>query len=374
LEITAGIAHRNLAITKCVCVTYDELIKKYRSYCPKGDNACSFIDSDRFANLALLIKKRASAEPLVYDEICHELNFGDRHGANKQETIELKQSLEQMDCEVFVPLLQEKELGGAILLGEKDNGQAFTESDIQLLKILAYNCALQLAHLRMLERVRQLEQLAALGEMAAYIAHEVKNPLAVIRSSAQLIKSENPEERTSDMIIEECDRLNRVITQMLHLSKTPVPRPGCINIEREITQWALDILKSQTSNDIGLSVECASGISDIVFDPDHLKQVITNLLLNAVEAMRGHGQLIISIKESQNMVQLAIIDNGPGIDYHDQGGIFQPFYTTKPGGSGLGLPITRRLLELNNGTIEIDSRPGKGCTAKLSLPIWSEKV
>jgi signal transduction histidine kinase len=374
LKISGELTHKAFGVTKYLSVALDETTKKYRYYWPQTPDINIITASEAFANLALWISAHGSSEPSVYDEMRHNLYFGDQNENHKNELMEFTNDMERIGYEVCAPLMFAEKLEGMILLGEKDNLQAYTESDIRFLKILSYNCSLRLQHLKMLDRIRQLEGLAALGEMAAYIAHEVKNPLAVIRSSAQLIKSENPEERTSDMIIEECDRLNRVITQMLHLSKTPVPRPGCINIEKEITQWALDILKSQTSNDIGLSVECASGISDIVFDPDHLKQVITNLLLNAVEAMRGHGQLIISIKESQNMVQLAIIDNGPGIDYHDQGGIFQPFYTTKPGGSGLGLPITRRLLELNNGTIEIDSRPGKGCTAKLSLPIWSEKV
>ncbi|MGB7055688.1 MAG: ATP-binding protein [bacterium] len=370
-KIVAEITKKNIGVTRCLCVARDEIMRRYRCHWPQSEDATKVVESTSFIEVADWTSRRANVEPLFYDEICHSLNFGSHDGALKKQTATLKENMESIGYEVFIPLSLERNLEGAILLGEKNNGQAFTESDARFLKILSYNCSLRLQHLRMLERIRQLEELAALGEMAAYVAHEVKNPLTIIRSSAQLMIDQQHDDKTSNMIIEECDRLNRVVTRMLNFAKAPEPHPQCINISKEIKKWTGELSQSPKSSNIELSVEYPANVPDIKFDPDHLKQIITNLLLNALESMQESGRIVITLTNTLNMVQLAISDSGPGIRHKDQHDIFKPFYTTKPGGSGLGLPITRRLIELNNGVIAIESYPGKGCTVKLGLPIWS---
>jgi signal transduction histidine kinase len=286
----------------------------------------------------------------------------------------LMNEIEQIGYESYLPLLSENRLEGVMLLSEKMNGQAFTDADVRFMKLLAHNCTLWLQRLRMLDRIGQLEALAALGEMAAYIAHEVKNPLTIIRSSAQLMKSGQHDRENTQMIVDECDRLSRVVTKMLEFSKTPHPNSQRIEIKKVIKQWVHEITQIRQSDTLDIRTEVEASVPDVVFDPDHLKQIVTNLLLNAIEAMQAKGQLKIHLSKDQNKVRLAISDSGPGISHQNQTNIFRIFYSTKPSGTGLGLPITRRLLELNNGTIELNSQEGKGCTVIIKLPPWSEQA
>ena len=139
-------------------------------------------------------------------------------------------------------------------------------------------------------------------------------------------------------------------------------------------EWTDEISQVRKSASLDISTYSEATIPDVVFDPDHLKQIVTNLLLNAIQAMEAKGQLKIHLSEDQNMVRIAISDTGPGISDQDQAKIFRIFYSTKPGGTGLGLPLTRRLLELNNGTIEFNSNEGQGCTVIIRLPAWSDSV
>ena len=373
LRITGKIAMDTLGTAVCLCAARDEITKHFTLYYSSDKRGDDAIQSIAFDNFIQWVYRCGSDEPLVYDELCHNLNFDHQDDARKADIARVIDDMQMIGYEVYVPLTIDNELQGIMCLGNKENGHAFTESDIRYAKIIAYNCALQLQHLKMSERIRQLETLAALGEMSAYIAHEVKNPLAIIRSSAQIVRSKHQDEQASSMIIDECDRLNRVVTRMLSFSKTPESNPQSINIEKEIKQWTRDIVQFYKQQQIQLSVECPVHIPNVVFDPDHLKQIITNLLLNALEAMHGRGRLEILLSQSDSMVKLMILDSGPGVRYKNLGNVFHPFYTTKPGGSGLGLPITRRLLELNNGTIEIKPQVGKGCTVVLRLPVWSDK-
>ncbi|MBE0432825.1 hypothetical protein IBX73_05080 [candidate division WOR-3 bacterium] len=373
LKITAEMAMDMIGTAACLCAARDEISRQFTRHYSSDARGEDAIQSKAFDDLIQWMDRHRSDEPLVYDELCHRLRFDYPTSARREITARIISDIQVIGYEVYAPLSIDNELHGIMCLANKTNGYAFTERDIRVLKIIAYNCALQLQHLNLSERIRQLETLAALGEMAACIAHEVRNPLAVIRSSAQLAQSRHRDRSALSMIIDECDRLNRVVTKMLDFTKTPRPDPRRIDIQSEIRTLAGDIVNSCAQQQIQLRVECPADLPAVVFDPDHLKQIITNLLLNAIEATDGPGMIEISLSRSDRMIRLVIHDSGSGVRRKDLGNIFKPFHTTKLGGSGLGLPITRRLLELNNGTIEIRPRHGKGCSVILRLPAWSDE-
>jgi signal transduction histidine kinase len=310
-----------------------------------------------------------TAEPLIYDELRHKLSFGGYDRKQNTELTTILADIENAGYEVYLPLLSGVRLEGMMLLSGKENRRAFTDSDVRFMKLLAHNCTAWLQRMRMLGKIAQLEALAGLGEMAAYLAHEVKNPLTIIRSSTQLMKSGQHAQENTDMIIQECDRLSRVVTKMLDFSKTPTPNPQRIDLENAINQWVSEIVHTRQSDDLEIVVEAEPEIKQVVFDPDHLRQVFTNLFLNAIEAIEGQGKITITLTKNENRIQLAIRDTGPGIRPEQQPKVFGLFYSTKQAGTGLGLPITRRLLEANKGTMEIESKAGEGCTVKIRLPM-----
>jgi signal transduction histidine kinase len=374
LKLSCSMIKQNLGVARCLFVTFDDVTHRYQTSWPPNTED---VQTDRSRSCDSIVKWLAvqrTTEPLIYDEIRHRLRFGDYERKLNKEMAEVMTNIENTGYEVCLPLLSETRLEGMVMLGEKVNRHAFTDGDVRFMKLLAYNCTLWIQRIRMIEKIGQLEVLAGLGEMAAYLAHEVKNPLTVIRSSAQLMKSGHRKRGNVDMIVQECDRLSRVVTKMLNFSKTPRPDPQCIDLENTITQWVNEIKDARQSDDPNIVIDVNTKVTQVVFDPDHLKQVFTNLFLNAIEAMQGHGKIRITLAKDRNMMQLAISDTGPGIQRREQSNIFKLFYSTKPAGTGLGLPITRRLVEANKGTMDIESKVGEGCTVKIRLPIWRAKV
>lgn len=372
-KTTAEIASENLEVERCICIGRNETTEQYQYHWPPGQDVESMAKDRPFNHLATWMSKHHADEPLVYDELLHGLRFGEQDWTNKKRFTEIHADIRKLGFEVYAPFALDNQFEGMMCLGEKTNGQVFTGSDIRFVKLLSYNCVLRFQRLKMLERMRQLEQMAALGEIAAYVAHEVKNPLTIIRSSAQIMKSNNYDLEDSRIIIEECDRLNRVISRMLDYSKASKPVPSCINIVEEVSTRSGEMIRSNESKRLKLSINCAARSYRIKFDLDHLRQVIDNLLLNAIEASPKGGKIDITISDDGGHIQMVIADDGPGIRHQDKGNIYHPFYTTKPGGTGLGLPITNRLLELNFGTMSIDSRPHGGCNVKLKFPEWREE-
>lgn len=370
LKSTVKVTMDTIGTAACLCTARDDISGQFTRYFSSDTTGADAVQSKAFEDLICWLDRHRVDEPLVYDELCHRLRFDCQDRGQYDITPRVIEDMRIIGYEVYVPLSIDGELRGIICLANKMNGHAITERDARLLRTIANNCALRLQHIDLSERIRRLETLAALGEMAAIIAHEVRNPLTVIRSAAQMLQSRQCDEATPSMIIDECDRLNRVVTRMLDFTRVQKPNPQRIDVAREIRRWAADIIDARAPKGVRLRIECPPRIPAAMFDPDHLKQIVTNLLLNAIESMAGSGLIGIALKRGDSKITLVIHDNGLGIRREDMGLVFKPFYTTKPGGSGLGLPITRRLLELNNGTIEIRPRPGRGCSVIIQLPQW----
>jgi signal transduction histidine kinase len=311
-------------------------------------------------------------EPFVCDEVIHHLRFSTPARCATDQAEQVLRDVLALGYELCMPIMLKDSLDGIVLIGAKKNKRPLTNSDIHVLKNITHAFMLWLQRFRMLERVRNLEQYAALGELAAFIAHEVKNPLAIIRSSAQLFNDQT-EDQSLTIIIEECDRLNRTISHILQFAKTSTTSPSRIDLAQQVTSYTEELSASPQFRNIDIQVEQAGTVPTIMFDRDHLKQVIMNIMLNAAEALNGRGKIVLSLRSpSPERITLAIEDDGPGITPDVRERMCDPFYSTKPGGTGLGLPITHKLLELNNATMSIVSRQGSGCTVTIHFPCDKE--
>jgi signal transduction histidine kinase len=241
------------------------------------------------------------------------------------------------------------------------------------------------------ERERLRDRLAALGEMAAAIAHEVKNPLAGIEVMAGLLKrqlTELPDAQTvlAD-IIKEAKMANVIVQEVLAFV-----RPIRLQVEdiavADVIRDAITMAESHASlkGQVAVKVDVPEALRPIQGDPHQLRQIFTNLLTNAFEAMGGIGTIeitAIAIEGDDDpgatehatgpMIQLTVSDNGPGIPPEVMDRIFGPFFTTKPQGSGLGLAIVRKIVDAHDGRIDVGERAGGGTVFRVWLPVRSQQ-
>jgi signal transduction histidine kinase len=240
------------------------------------------------------------------------------------------------------------------------------------------------------ERERLKDRLAALGEMAAAIAHEVKNPLAGIEVMAGLLKrqlSDNEDALSilSD-IIKEAKMANAIVVEVLDFV-----RPIRLQVEHiGLAEVVRDAVSMASSHSRRGAIQVALAVPDdlpyIQGDPHQLRQIFTNLLTNAFEAMNGRGQVRIlatqlaaedevavgSDVQAAPMIQVEVSDDGPGVPPDVMDKMFNPFFTTKPQGSGLGLAIVRKIVDAHDGRIDVSARPEGGVRFRVTLPITSD--
>ena len=228
---------------------------------------------------------------------------------------------------------------------------------------------------QMEEEVKRIEKLAVIGELAAGIAHEIRNPLASISGSFQMLKedlAEAPDQlRLVNIISRELEHLNRVVNDFLMFAR---PRSGpsqTVQLARVVDE-TLSMFRQQDG--ITDRIEITSTVDpqiQVRFDPHQLEQVLWNLLRNAAEAMPEGGRLTVATREDSTPGEFAVLgvsDTGQGIQAEDLSHVYDPFFTTKASGTGLGLSIVLRILEDAGGRIEIESQPGAGTTFSLHLP------
>jgi len=224
-------------------------------------------------------------------------------------------------------------------------------------------------------RLREAERLATSGELAAGMAHEIRNPLAAIVNATALLTDEaglTPAERSATLaaVRTEARRLNRILSDFLHFARPQKARraPGDI---REVVEHVSALIRDDRSRaprvDVRVAVDPA--VPRFPFDRDQVIQVLWNVALNGVEAMNGRGRLSLEVARQNGDVALAISDTGTGISSESLPRVFEPFYSGKPNGSGLGLTIAERIVAAHGGRIEIDSAPGHGTRVTLLFPL-----
>jgi len=226
------------------------------------------------------------------------------------------------------------------------------------------------ARVRMEEQLREKTALARLGEMAAVIAHEVKNPLAGVRGAIQVIGGRLPPGSKDGLIIKEIvtrlDALNDLMKDLLLFARPPRPRPVVVELGVLMAATAEFLRDDPAIKNVEVKVD--GSVPPIVADAELLKIVFVNLLVNSAHAMQGRGTIRVSLASIGDTCQIAIGDDGPGIPIEIREKIFAPFFTTKARGTGLGLVTAKRLVEAHRGSIIVDCPPGGGTTVTVLLP------
>ncbi|NNG06646.1 MAG: GHKL domain-containing protein [Desulfobacteraceae bacterium] len=216
------------------------------------------------------------------------------------------------------------------------------------------------------------ERLAALGEMVAGISHEIKNPLGIIRSTAELLgempDANDIQKRLSGVIREESTRLNQIVTEFLDFARPQVPNLHECQLE-EIIEKNLSFIRPELEKK-GIQVQDNLNGRSFRLRADHdlLYRAFLNILINAIQSMQDGGTIDIKVEEARDTYQIEIEDTGCGISEENADKIFNPFFTTKEKGSGLGLSIVRKIIEGHRGTIDIQNREGEGTKVEVHLP------
>ncbi|HVP13917.1 MAG TPA: ATP-binding protein [Terriglobales bacterium] len=223
---------------------------------------------------------------------------------------------------------------------------------------------------RLERRLSRVENLAAMGRLTATLAHEIKNPLAIIRGSAQRLGRLEPEaRRMADFVVEEADRLSRTVARYLEFARGNAAPDGAGGDAAAALDATLDLMEGELAvRHVALARAGGFGAAPVALDNESLKQLYLNLILNALDAMPRGGTLTVSAVERAGRFEIGIADDGQGIPAETLRRLGSPFVTTKATGSGLGLFLARRLAESAGGELKIQSEAGRGTTCLLRLP------
>ncbi len=248
--------------------------------------------------------------------------------------------------------------------------------------IISFRDLTNLHHYRV--QIERIDRLTTLGEVSAGIAHEIRNPLAGIKASAQVLEeSFSPGDHRSQLvsrIVKEIDRSNELLKKFFNFAKPGKPKQDFVSLETLIEGIFLLLSSKMRKKEIICEKNIESDIADVYVDENQIEQVLINLFLNALDAMEGGGVITIHLRMVKNRddvlldnasqaVLLIIEDTGCGIESENLEKIFNPFFTTKSSGVGLGLSISSRLVEENGGQIFVESEPNEGTRFKIYFPV-----
>ncbi len=227
--------------------------------------------------------------------------------------------------------------------------------------------------LKLEEKLSQAEHLSAIGEMTAGVSHEIRNPLGIIKSSAQLLKNKmiklDAKSSIPDIIVEESARLDKIITDFLDVARPKVPDLRPCRVE-DIIEKNIAYLTSQIEDyNFNIIKEISDDLPEVLADSTMLYQAFLNILINAFQSLKNNGCIIIRINYDSNNIVINFIDNGEGIPDEILKKIWTPFFTTKDTGTGLGLGIVKNMIEAHNGTISITNMKPAGANVEIILPV-----
>jgi signal transduction histidine kinase len=218
----------------------------------------------------------------------------------------------------------------------------------------------------------QRERLAALGEISAVVAHEVRNPLGVIFNSLgslrRMLRPEGDAKMLIDIIGEEADRLNRIVGDLLDFARpsTPVLRPEALD---RLLDEAVSAALAENPFGIAVEKQMEAGMPPVLLDARLMRQAVLNVAVNAAQAMPKGGTLTVRARIDGAFAHVELSDTGPGIPEEVRHRVFEPFFTTRASGTGLGLAVVRRIVEGHGGEVAVSSAPGRGAVVMLRLPV-----
>jgi two-component system, NtrC family, sensor kinase len=296
--------------------------------------------------------------------------------------------LRRLDLHVILPLLEMNSLTGVMFLSSSKVGWKLSVDDLNLLQLLVSQAsiAFENAYLyqQQRDRFRRLyrsERLAAAGQLAASIAHEIRNPLTVIRSTVQFLLSDfdksSPKRQLFEGVIDEVDRIDRTVDGLLSLTRRKEFKPERIGLTQLIEQSLLLVRRQAENQAVTINAVFPTEDLYIMGDESHLKQLFLNLILNALQAMPNGGTVEIfasrkpdlpAATDEKEWVQVTLRDTGCGIPAEDIDKVFDPFFTTKQGGTGLGLFTSYAIAREHSAELEISSQQNEGTTVTMRFP------
>jgi signal transduction histidine kinase len=229
---------------------------------------------------------------------------------------------------------------------------------------------------RSLERqLADAEHLATLGELCAGLAHEIKNPLAGIKGAIDVIRAsmtgEDKHQEILGDVVHEVNRIDKIVRDLLNYAKPKPPSHSAINLPELVNRMVTIARTTSKNSSLPIQICQLAPIPGFTGDETQLEQVLLNLLLNAQYAMPsgGHIEVVLDYDRDAAAVKMEVRDDGPGIPEHIRKKIFQPFFTTRPDGAGLGLATCLKNVQYHGGTIEVHSEVGRGTTVAVSIPL-----
>jgi len=287
---------------------------------------------------------------------------------------------------LVLPLVvRERTIGAAIII-ETRGPRRFTPAEVQRAAAIANQLAVAAENARLYEDLRksyaelaraqrqliQQERLAALGELSAVVAHEVRNPLGVIFNSLgslrRLVRPVGDAKLLLDIVGEEAERLNRIVGDLLDFARPSEPQLRPERLERVVDE-AIQTALAQNPQGVEVRRETDPRLPKVPIDARLVRQAVINVAVNALQAMPRGGQLAVRVRLDGGAVALEVEDTGPGIPEEVRHRIFEPFFTTKASGTGLGLAVVKRIVDGHGGELVVHTRPGAGTLFRIRLPL-----
>jgi signal transduction histidine kinase len=327
--------------------------------------------------------QRRGELPILLDQMLE--NEIDRSASRVQREFYagLLQGLKALGSNLLIPLFDSGQILGFVTLYAPSPPEPWGNNWGLLQIVYPYfeQAAHTLRNMEVYAQSREKERLAALGEMAAGLAHEIRNPLGAIKGAAQYLdpSADRPESRFLRVIVEEVDRLNRVVTQFLDYSKPYAVDLRAVDVS-SLAEKTLELLKPGLPAGVRLEFAGARAPARAMAAPEQLQQVLINLVQNSVRALDGRpeGRIRVAVEVDgqgrHREVSMAVEDDGPGIRREHLEKLFIPFFTTSPSGTGLGLSICQKIVEAHRGRIDVSSEEGRYARFTVTLPYAQPQV
>jgi signal transduction histidine kinase len=295
-----------------------------------------------------------------------------------------------LDAEVSIPLISKEQLIGMINLGYKFTKDIYSHEDVELLSTLANQTAIAVENARLyqdLKRsksyIRRADRLASLGTLTAGLAHEIRNPLVAIKTLTQLLPERLDDEEFRSQFLKiasgEVDRISSLVNELLDFARPSNPRWELEDINTILDGMILLISTETKKKLINITKNYASNLPHVQIDREQIKQVFLNILLNAIDATSENGKITVKTRsfmkpDGEPYVQIEFTDTGCGIPREHLEDIFNPFFTTKTTGNGLGLSISNQIIQDHKGYIDVESQLEKGSSFFVNLPVHQDHL
>ncbi|MCB1154487.1 hypothetical protein KDL45_12615 [bacterium] len=292
-------------------------------------------------------------------------------GAQKDRYLRVINLMNECRGRWIILMLHRGELVGLYLPAYGQGGDPAGNAG-QRLAVLAEQAAVRIVNARIYEQLRSLDRLATLGELSASLAHEIRNPLGSMKGAAEYLRGEALPEGADEfvnIIIDEADRLNGVLTRFLDYARPFEIKPKPTDLNALIESTLARIREGEHPQGIAFPTDLSPDVGAPAVDDEQLRQVLINLIRNAIQAQPDGGEVRVSSRRQETNVVIEVADRGPGLAPGVRERLFTPFFTTKEQGSGLGLTISLRIINAHGGTLVSGPRPGGGSLFTITLPV-----